>query len=87
MTKPELKKKLIAIRDGGMITPLLEELMGLIEPSEALKLCKTPRFMFAIVTEDEAGQTIQLFKTHKQANEFYEKLQDTKKETFKEARS
>jgi hypothetical protein len=31
MTKPELKKKLIAIRDGGMITPLLEELMGLIE--------------------------------------------------------
>jgi hypothetical protein len=31
MTKLELKKKLIAIRNGGLITPLLEEIWKLIK--------------------------------------------------------
>jgi len=30
----------------------------------------TPRFMFAVVNDDTAGQTIQLFKTKKQAEEY-----------------
>jgi len=29
------------------------------------------RFMFAIVIEDGYGQSINLFKTHKQAKQFY----------------
>jgi len=35
---------------------------------------KKPKFMFAIVIEDIAGQTIQLFKTKKQAEIFYKKI-------------
>ena len=33
------------------------------------------RFMFAVVTEDKSGQTIQLFKTIQQAEEFYAAIQ------------
>jgi len=32
MTKQELKEKLIAIRNGGFITPLLEELWDIYRP-------------------------------------------------------
>jgi hypothetical protein len=34
MTKQELKEKLIAIRDGGFITPLLEELWSKIKETK-----------------------------------------------------
>lgn len=33
-----------------------------------------PRLMFAIVTEDIAGPCIQLFKTKKQASEFFDAI-------------
>jgi hypothetical protein len=45
-----------------------------------------PKFMFAIVTEDIAGQTIQLFNTIKQAKEYAQKLQSTKAKAVKKAR-
>lgn len=35
---------------------------------------KEPKIMFAIVSEDIAGQTIQLFETKDQAEEFLEAM-------------
>lgn len=35
---------------------------------------KAERLMFAIVSDDIAGQTIKLFKTQKQAEQFLERL-------------
>jgi len=40
---------------------------------------KEPRFMFAIVSEDKYGVNIQLFKTKKQAEEFFKELKKLKK--------
>ena len=40
---------------------------------QAMKRLK-PRFMFAVVCEDKAGLTIQLLKTKKQAEEFFEAI-------------
>lgn len=43
-----------------------------------MKQKKETKFMFAIVQKDEVGQTIQLFKTKKQAEEFLEELNKRK---------
>jgi len=44
------------------------------------KINKEPKFMFAIVSKDVAGETIQLFKTKKQAEMFLKVLKKSTKE-------
>ena len=54
--------------------PRLKKLaQKVLEDSESEKPNK-PQFAFAIITTDKQGQTIQIFKTRKQAEEFYDAL-------------
>ncbi len=45
-----------------------------VRASKIEKSVKNNKFMFAIVSEDEAGETIRLFNEKEQAEEFYKKL-------------
>lgn len=48
--------------------------MGILQKNTTEK--SEVKFMFAIVTKDDKGQTIQLFKSKKFAQIFYDKIKD-----------